>query len=289
MREEGLLLRRAQQQMDQASEAFYALERAEESATQDYQDGVVAAEENFADHLKRALRSICTLANRLGAQQIAEDSWKLVHDDEALLRTSRVEDLHSFALAEAHKLLEPLSALLGVGIITGQEALSNLLRSTHKILTDKEKKVSREEHVRNAVLPIIQYIFPDATREHAIPGIIKSSKADIAIPSIHTLIEFKLIKKRSDIVAVLDGISADMQNYNQPEWRAIYGVFYMDEIHFSQEELERDWAESSFGSTWIPIVVLGPINRPPKKAAKVPAEPKRPASQPRRAISRRPR
>ncbi|WP_123767417.1 hypothetical protein [Achromobacter xylosoxidans] len=271
MREEGLLLRCAQAQIEQAAQALSDLENAEFSSTLDQTDEADHAQENLVYHLKRALLSIGTLADRMGARIVAEKASKLLHDDKVLRHTERIEDLHSAALAQAYRLLEPLGAMLGLGIVTGQDALANVLRSTRTILDGGGVTVKREEDVRNGVLSVIRYVFDDATKELTIPRIIKSSKADIAIPSIQTLIEFKLIRKKADLVASLDGVSADMRNYCHPEWRSIYGVFYMQDPFFTQEQIEREWKMSLSDKTWTPIIVLGPIAKAAGKAKKKPA------------------
>lgn len=269
MREEGLLLRIAQEQLAQASQALNDLESAEFGNTVDGPcDEAIRAEDELVYHLQRSLLSISTLGDRMGARIIAESAARLLQDEDCLRDTERIEDLHSYALAEAKRLLEPLSTMLGLGVVTGQDALASMLCSSAQIVQTAQVNVRREEDVRNSVLPVCRYIFHDAIREHTIPKIIKSSKADIAIPSLHTLIEFKLVKSKKDLVAALDGVSADMRNYCHPDWHSFYGVFYMPEPFFTQVQIEKEWKLSFSDKTWTPIAVLGQIANTAKTASK---------------------
>ncbi|MGB9991015.1 hypothetical protein [Pseudoduganella rhizocola] len=220
-------------------------------------------------HLQRTLRAIGALAERLGTPSIEREVSALRQDRAKLQATTReYDDLHSEALAIARSCFAPLRAMTDAHKVTAQDVFRNIISKTAVMLGNMGKAPTSEAEVRNAVFEVCSYSFPDAIKEVGIPKLLKTYKGDLGIPSLRTMVEFKFITSPAEMKAALDGVYADMKGYNHPDWDTFYGVFYMTEPFYTQDDVEREFKFVGADRSWTPIVVQGRGARKIKSAAK---------------------
>jgi len=158
--------------------------------------------------------------------------------------------------------ISTLRTMTDVASTTAHDVLKTILQNTGKILIKNGINPSKENHVRNAVLELIRFGFEDAHKEVPIPKGFKTYRADIGIPSVRALIEYKFVKSLTEMKASLDGVYADMKGYSgEDSWRTFYAVFYMTEPFVRQDEVERKFGLVNADLNWIPIVVHGPSSK----------------------------
>ncbi|QBF26232.1 hypothetical protein EXN22_11200 [Pseudomonas tructae] len=263
-REEWLLVEAIQIELDSASDALYKLDNLEQHLDvhqlEDPEDNRHdMAQQILRYHLEASFRGIGVLAERLGAPSIEREVADSRKNRTYLEKTGRPFDgeIHSEALAQAYACFAPLRAMSNAKAITTHEVLRNILLKTAVIISDRDLRPKNESEVRNAVLEICRYSFTDAMREVGVPKIIKHTKGDIGIPSLRTMVEFKFIDSKAEMKASLDGVYADMKGYNHPDWDTFYGVFYMTQPFYTQDEVEKEFELVNADKTWKPIVVNG--------------------------------
>lgn len=265
-REEWLLAEEIKTELGQCDDALLKIDEIERS----YSSMADADEDEDADnhalashvleyHLQRTLRAIGALAERLGTLSIEREVSALRQDSSNLRATSRPYEgeIHSEALAIAASCFSPLRAMTDAHKVTVHGALKNILSKTAVILFNNHKVPKNESEVRNAILAVCSYSFPDAIREVGIPKILKHYKGDLGIPSLRTMVEFKFITSQSEMKAALDGVYADMKGYKHPDWETFYGVFYMTGPFYTQQDVEHEFKFVGADRSWTPIVVQG--------------------------------
>jgi hypothetical protein len=274
-REEWLLTEEIRTELGLCDSALGKLDEMERcySNVSDIDDGSEDhrfASQALAYHLQRTLRAIGALAERLGTPSIEREVSELRRDPSKLHATNRPddEDLYSEALSIAKSCFSPLRAMTDAHAITAQGVLRNVISKTAVILGNKGMAPKSETEVRNAVLEVCSYSFPDAIKEVSIPKILKHYKGDLGIPSLRTMVEFKYIDSYDEMKAALDGVYADMKGYKYPDWETFYGVFYMTGPFYTQEDVEHEFKFVGADRSWTPIVVQGPGARTRKANAK---------------------
>jgi hypothetical protein len=267
-REEWLLVEFIQTDLDLASDALLKVDDLESHMSLEDHENPDDYRWDFAKlmighHIENALRGIGALAERLRVPSIERECTNLRKDSKFLKATSRPfdGDIHSDALSKAYSCFAPLRAMSNAKAITSHGVLRNILNKTAVIIKDRGLVPRNESDVRNAILEVCNYSFIDAMREVGIPRILKHTKGDIGVPSLRTMIEFKFINSKSEMKSSLDGVYADMKGYKHNDWDTFYGVFYMTQPFYTQEDVEKEFEMVSADKTWTPIVVHGPGTR----------------------------
>lgn len=263
-REEWLLAESVNKELGLAHEALVRLDDLERSGAIDLDtdpedDRYEIATDALGFHIERAFRAIGALAERLGIHSIARETSTARMQRSKLQATSRPYDgeIFSEALSHAHSCFAPLQAITNAQAITAQAVLKNIISKTAVILNDKGLVPKNESEVRNTVLDICRYSFPDAIKEVGIPKILKHYRGDLGVPSLRTMVEFKFIDSTAEMKAALDGVYADMKGYRHPDWDTFYGVFYMTGPYYVQEDVQREFEFVGADRSWTPIVVQG--------------------------------
>jgi hypothetical protein len=263
-REEWLLAEEIKTELGQCENALAKLddmERGYSSASDadEDADNHSLASQVLEFHLQRTLRAIGALAERLGTLSIEREVSALRQDSSKLLATSRPYEgeIHSEALSIANSCFAPLRAMTDAHKVTVQGALRNILSKTAVILFNNNKVPKTEADVRNEILAVCSYSFPDAIKEVGIPKILKHYKGDLGISSLRTMVEFKFVTSQTEMKAALDGVYADMKGYKHPDWETFYGVFYMTGPFYTQQDVEHEFKFVGADRSWTPIVVQG--------------------------------
>jgi hypothetical protein len=270
-REEILLSESIKRTLDQAHTAHVRLHEVQESNTLDSLDDPTDHEDGDAKDLlsyliEKLYLDTSLLAERLGAPQFA-----------ALINLERCAASVDFAkneythhdglphlphLARVKMHFSALRVMTEVASTTAHDVLRTILQNTGKLISQRGLRPSSEAQVRNAMLEVIRLGFEDAYKEVPIRKRFKTYKADIGIPSLRAVIEYKYVKSSDEMKACLDGIYADMKGYSgEDSWRIFYAVFYMTEPFFRQDEVEKEFALVTAELNWIPVVVSGPSSR----------------------------
>jgi hypothetical protein len=273
-REEWLLAESIENELDQAQDALAKLDDLERYVNykilndpEDDRDDL--ARGALAFYIERALRAIGALADRLGVSSISREVTRARNDRSNLRSTSRPYEgeIHSEALSHARSCFSPLRAMTDAKAITAQTVLRNILSNTAVIVSANKLVPKNESEVRNAVLQVCRYSFPDSIKEVGIPKIIKHYKGDIGVRSLRTMVEFKFVDSKEEMKSALDGVYADMKGYRHHDWDTFYGVFYMTGPFYIQEDVEREFEYVGADRTWTPLVVQGPGKRRSKTSA----------------------
>lgn len=258
-REEWLLSEAIERELELA---YTALTKADEKERNggapdpdDDWDGVEY--EVLAWHLEKSLRSIAVLAERLKAPSIEREIAMLRARN--LRDTSRPYDgeIHSEIYSLANACFAPLKAMTDAHAVTAHTVLQNIINNTAQIVQMRGVSPTTEAHVRNAVLDVCRFAFPDAIKEVGIPQLLTSSRADIGISSLRTVIEFKFVTDKDDMSNALKGVYSDMKTYRNPEWDNFYGVFYMTKPFFNGDEVRREFTKVRADLSWTPFVISG--------------------------------
>jgi hypothetical protein len=263
-REEWLLSEAIEDELREAHEALSEVDRLERSGDMSMidnpeDDRYEIATLTLSYHIDRALRAIGALAERLHVPSIEREVSKLRSKPARIAETTRPfdGDIHSEALQIAYNCFHPLRAMSDAKAVTAHAVLRNILDNSAVILRQAGVSPKNETEVRNAVLEVCRYSFPDAIKEVGIPQIIKTSKADIGVQSLRTVIEFKFVDTKQEMATALDGVYADMKGYTHPDWDTFYGVFYMTGPFYVQEDVRRQFEIVRADARWSPVVVQG--------------------------------
>jgi hypothetical protein len=213
--------------------------------------------EVLAWHLEKSLRSIGVLAERLGAPSIEREI--------AALRKRKLDeisrpydgDIHSEIYSLASACFAPLKAMTDAHAVTAHTVLQSIIKNTAQIVQMRGVSPTNEADVRNAVLEVCRLAFPDAIKEVGIPQLLTSSRADIGISSLRTVIEFKFITDKDDMSNALKGVYSDMKTYRNPDWDTFYGVFYMTQPFFNDDDVRREFTSVSADLSWTPFAISG--------------------------------
>ncbi len=136
--------------------------------------------------------------------------------------------------------------------------LERMLRSTGKMLSDREIEPSNEAIVRNEVYKTLTLVFPDTVREMSISKVTKTFKPDIGIKSLKCAIEYKFSDSKEEIKTAIGGIFEDMKGYEGSlDWTKFYAVFYITDNFITQDQIEAEFKLSKVPINWKPIVVFG--------------------------------
>lgn len=274
-REEWLLSEAIEQELELAEMALGKVDDKERyGGFPDADDERANSEEEvLAWHLEKSLRSIAVLAERLGVPSIEREIAEL--RKRRLSETSRSYDgeIHSEVYSLAAACFAPLKAMTDAHTVTAHTVLQNIIKNTAQIVQMTGISPTNEAEVRNAVLNVCRFAFPDAIKEVGIPQLLTSSRADIGVFSLRTVIEFKFVTDRKEMSNALKGVYSDMKTYRSPDWDTFYGVFYMTKPFFNDDDVRREFTRVRADLSWTPFAITGFGGRLTKaeKAARTPA------------------
>lgn len=258
-REEWLLAEAIEQELELAHTALTKVDDKERYGGEPDPDDERSTVEGevLAWHLEKSLRSIAALAERLGVPSIEREIAMLRKRN--LSETTRPYDgeIHSEIYSLANACFAPLKAMTDAHAVTAHSVLQNIIKNTAQIVQMKGVSPKNEADVRNAVLEVCSFAFPDAIKEIGIPQLLTSSKADIGISSLRTVIEFKFITKKKDMSTALKGVYSDMKTYRNPDWDTFYGVFYMTEPFYNEDDVQREFTSVRADLSWTPFAISG--------------------------------
>lgn len=270
-REEWLLGESIANEFDRAERALRALDDLQRGGTSHSEDPeddrYRLAEETLGYYVDRAFRSVAALADRLGVRSVSREACSARSKGAYLSATSRPYEgeIFSEALSQARGCFEPLRAMTMARAVTAQDVLRSVLLNTGKIVQDSGLVPKTEADVRNAVLRVCQYAFPDAKRETPIFQRISHYKADVTVESLRAVVEFKFVDSREEMKTALDGVYADMRGYRSAAWESFYSVFYMTGPFFTEQEIDEEFRYVGADRTWEPILIVGPGGRVARK------------------------
>ncbi|PNA00939.1 MULTISPECIES: hypothetical protein [unclassified Pseudomonas] len=252
--------------LDQARKAELACDRASRQPITDsvlLNESYFAASQELQTHLQAAFREICLLAEKLGVPQGLSTFQR---DFENALGTSELEPCmnEGRGFSPALKVLEvffnSLQVISGHTRTTANQAFEHILRSTPKMFDDLFAPPANEAEVRNAVLKVAQFAFPDIQREAVIPGSLKLHRTDLAVPSLRTVVEFKFARTLTTAKSCVDEFYSDMKAYTQThQWAHFYAVLYIRGNFMTQVDLDQAFKEKNADRNWTPILLTGPV------------------------------
>lgn len=268
-REEILLAESIRRTLDEAHLAAVRLHEAQESATlemieeeHEQQD----AQELLVFYIEKAYRDTGILAERLSLPSYAAEV-----NAERRKNSSRFAENeythhdvlpHFPHLASVRKHFESLRAMTDAASTTVHDVFKRMLQNTAKLIDQRKLDPKSEAEVRNEMLEFLRLVFDDVRKEIPIQKQLKTYKADLGVPALRAVVEYKYVSNKNEMKACLDGIYSDMKGYGQDDaWRNFYAVFYMTGPFYRQEEVEHEFALVNADVNWTPIIVQGPGSR----------------------------
>lgn len=171
------------------------------------------------------------------------------------------EDLYSKPLTFIDQSFDALSAMLRSGSKRDQSnvgLLERVLRQTPYILADRRVVPTSEKDVRQAVFDVLKTIFPDCRREVPVSHLFKIYRADLGVPTLKALVEFKYALDEKELKSELDGVYADMNGYaGDPQWKRFFAVFYTASAVAAPERMLEEFKLSRVDISWTPLIVHG--------------------------------
>lgn len=181
----------------------------------------------------------------------------------------------SAALGEVSSFFHSLLPAAGMTQGSRLDTFRSILAHTAKIVSDFNIEPRNEADVRNAVLKVVKYAFPDATREVNFNPVIKNYQGDIGVFSLSAVAEYKYIDTEDEMKTCLDGIYSDMKSYRHgSDWRHFYAVFYMTKPFYTQEVIDSAFASVRAEQHWHAIVINGDGTRTKRESKRKAIEPK---------------
>lgn len=181
------------------------------------------------------------------------------------------EDLYSKPLIFIDQSFDALSAMLRSGSKRDQSnvgLLERVLRQTPYILADRGAVPTSEKDVRQAVFDVLKTVFPDCRREIPVSHLFKTYRADIGVPALKALVEFKYALDEKELKSELDGVYADMNGYaGDPQWTRFFAVFYTASAVAAPERMLEEFKLSRADISWTPLIVHGTGTRARKSSA----------------------
>lgn len=137
-----------------------------------------------------------------------------------------------------------------------RERLARFMRNTAHILERDGQPPENESDVKRHLLKYLGAMFDDAINEPSVAKAGITFRADTGIRSIKSAIEYKYVANQNGLVAVRDGILADVKNYENHEvWKHFFAVIYLTGAYLS-EEARAEW-EAQLPENWKLITVVG--------------------------------
>jgi hypothetical protein len=243
----------------------------------------------FASKIERIHLSICVLIESLGYSRLLKSfksGYKIYADKPTTCDTDRNGDYYNKTLGYFWNFQKTISSMVNPATIETDEQkhrsmLEVILKNTSKIVHDSGSIPNSEADVRNSVFKLLTHVFPDTKREVPIAQVSGTYKADIAIPSIKTAIEFKYAVTPEEAKTVIGGFYEDMHVYaGSEDWKHFYAVLYMAKPFFSTEQIQAEFGHVGANRNWSPILVHGegtrnrvktkpPTSKPRKRASPV--------------------
>lgn len=249
---------------ERAVDKLYSL--AERRSNSDDWDGDGAEEYHEAEdvlryYVEKAFRDVAILAERLGLPILrAEISEKMSSFSDLVHIEPVPRDVMMFSppLQAANNFFRSMAIMTEGREITGLRVFEQILENTGKIIAARGLTPDRETAVSDAVLEVLKFAFPDATKTVNIPKSLKTYKPDIGVKSLLAAAEYKYANTKEKAKSVLDGIYADMRGYySKYEWRNFYAVIYQTETFYTQKDVEREFQLVRADLNWRPVVVFG--------------------------------
>jgi hypothetical protein len=154
--------------------------------------------------------------------------------------------------------------------LTGLDYLENVLKSTNRILKERNIKPTKEAEVYNGVKLVIEATFSNSKASYpggqkkVISQMAKCYIPDILIPDLNCAIEYKFAKSEKDLNETIDQVLVDVKGYsNDLIYNRFYAVFYVKTGVTTEMRFNQIWNEKKFPSNWRPIFIEGPVY--PKK------------------------
>ncbi len=139
--------------------------------------------------------------------------------------------------------------------------LLQIIRDAQYVITDRAlfgKVPQNENDVHLRIEGILKPVFPDLKHKPALTKPIKNFEPDTGIPSLHTLIEYKFLSKRSDAPTLADQILADTRGYVSEVWNRLICVVY-ETGRFKTEQEWNDLLEASRVTSGTRVIVLNGV------------------------------
>ncbi|WP_431480834.1 hypothetical protein [Pseudomonas thivervalensis] len=230
-------------------------------ACEEPDDDMIDAETRLIIYTEHAAREVCLLAEHL-AVPIALNEFKILlgprHKFDRIDSPHGDDSAHATALRQTEMFFNSLKTMVGKAKAPGLEVFERILYSSAKIISDLNIDPSNETQVRNAVLNVMGYAFPDARKEVNLPQSIKNYRGDIGVISVSAVAEYKFADSKTSAKNCLDGLYADIKSYPiDGAWRHYYAVLYLTEAFYTQKDIEQAFKDVRADGYWTPIVLVG--------------------------------
>lgn len=226
------------------------------------------AEERLAAYTRDIYRELRLLARVLHLESMVpeiEQAERKYGDLKSMELDKEVSVFWSGALRDASGTFRSLSAVAGSNATPALRILHNMLDQTGHVIEDLQLQPENEGQIRNVILRIIRYAFPDARKEHHAPNNVTNFRMDVAVPSLGAVAEYKFADTPKALQECLNGIYSDMTGYSgNSEWKHFFAVIYMSGPYLTQREVEAEFKRVRAKANWTPVIVVGPGQRKPR-------------------------
>jgi hypothetical protein len=233
-------------------------------------DEVVWAQSALDHCVEKAFRDTEMLAEKMNLPQAARKISRARKSIDNIGDINILEEAFTFyspPLEVARGYFNSLRILTQGRDLDGIEVFENILKSAGKIVKSRGLTPINEKQVRDVLREVLGFAFPGVVREMTIEKSLKNYYPDIGIEPLMAAAEVKFADTEQEAKSAIDGIYTDMKGYSgHDKWRSFFGVIYMTDQFFTQEDMEREFELVRAELSWKPIVVVGPGAR--KKAAR---------------------
>lgn len=198
------------------------------------------------------------------ANHFKESFSPILSDDKALLESGFLDPEGEPELIVLHKYSQFLSPFKAFDYKTIEkeenEKLLELLKSTPYILKNTKTKITNETSIYQEVFWVLKLYYQSCRRKNKASFIqqFKVYNPDILIPELKTSIEYKFIRKGTNIEEFIDQVKVDSINYKDDyRYDNFIAVLCIEDCSIATEEnIQSAWKVKEFPKNWNLIITF---------------------------------
>ncbi|UHG92550.1 hypothetical protein [Spirosoma oryzicola] len=137
--------------------------------------------------------------------------------------------------------------------------LISILENTFFIVEKTDTIITNETSIYTPVKWVLELYFPSIRKaKGGFNQKFKIYKPDIQIPELGTSIEYKYVRKGSNVDEYIDQIKIDATNYISEKTgeRFVAVICLQDKISGTKESILHSWESKNFPTNWTPIILF---------------------------------
>lgn len=162
-------------------------------------------------------------------------------------------------LVEWRRILAPFPFFSEQKILKETSKLVGLLKCTNEILKTQSIAVSKEEDINRVIRQMSAYYFSGVMgyTEGYFGQKFTKYRPDVIIKELGTAVEYKLVRKNTDIGTKLDELLIDANAYTgNPTNRHCIAVFCLStKVTIPEKEILEGWVQKEFPKNWQLLIV----------------------------------